>query len=127
MSMELGNMAFGNSRGAEPVDRDLQYQFVGWMEKLGFDCYGIRQEQGADWAFENEVFRIQPYYWGDCECKHMNACDCTASKPNFQFKPTGFRLDWYKYALRDSYSSEPLTKELIDQMFSECERSMREG
>lgn len=199
--MELGNLIFGNSRGAEPVDRDLQYQFVGWMEKLGFDCYGNRQEQGADWAFENEVFRIQPYYWGDCDCgydtkewewseehRHTETCyqfeyrkirdtteyfskeaealikslcekhglaypygcavhctcdyenewaawsaenqhavTCSLIQPNFLFKPTGFKLDWYKYALRDSHSSAPLTKELIDEMFTECERSMREG
>jgi hypothetical protein len=48
-------------------------------------------------------------------------------QPNFLFKPTGFTLDWYKYPLRNSYSSEPLTEELIDEMFAECERSMREG
>jgi hypothetical protein len=199
--MELGNLILGNSRGDYEVDRDLQDQFVGWMERLGFDCYGSRQEPDSEWVFENDVFRMQPYYWGDCDCgydekewqwdkehKHAEACyqieyrkirdtteyfskeaqtlieelcgryglsypsscavhctcdyekewaawsaenkhaeTCALVQPNFSFKPTGFKLDWYKYALRSSYSSAPLTKELIDEMFTECERSMREG
>jgi len=199
--MELGNLILGNSRGDYEVDRDLQDQFVGWMERLGFDCYGSRQEPDSEWVFENDVFRMQPYYWGDCDCgydekewqwceehKHADACyqieyrkirdtteffskeaqalieelcgryglsypsscavhctcdyekewaawsaenkhaeTCALVQPNFSFKPTGFKLDWYKYALRSSYSSAPLTKEMIDEMFTECERSMREG
>jgi hypothetical protein len=199
--MELGNLILGNSRGDYEVDRDLQDQFVGWMERLGFDCYGSRQEPDSEWVFENDVFRMQPYYWGDCDCgydekewrwceehKHADTCyqieyrkirdtteffskeaqalieelcgryglsypsscaihctcdyekewatwsaenkhaeTCALVQPNFSFKPTGFKLDWYKYALRSSYSSAPLTKEMIDEMFTECERSMREG
>jgi len=146
--MELGNMIFGHSRGEHPVDRDLQDQWYEWMRKLGFDSYGYL-EHHDDSVFENETFRMQPYYWGDCECGHekrendfyetspsMEQCaafhdshdhapTCRMVTPNFRFKPTGFELQWYKYPLRDSYSSEPLTKELIDSMFAECERSMR--
>jgi hypothetical protein len=198
--MELGNLLFGNSRGEYEVDRYLEEQFVRWMEKLGFDSYGNKR----DWAwsfYENDVFRMQTYYWGDCTCgydkkewqwcedhKHSETCyqfeyrkigdthkffskegkalieelcgkhglsypsgcavhctcdyqndwvawrsenehaeTCALIQPNFLFKPTGFTLDWYKYPLRNSYSSEPLTEELIDEMFAECERSMREG
>ena len=201
--MELGNLVFGNSRGEYEVDRNLQDQWCGWMERLGFSSYG-HKEGGDGWVFENDTFRMQPYYWGDCTCgyddlewewceansicKHRHDCyqieyksiidqhgypwrengvaarlvselcdrhglsypefsavhctcdygdrwevfssqnghkdDCPVVTPNFLFKPSGFRLDWYKYPLRDSYSSEPLTAELIDRMFAECERSM---
>lgn len=31
------------------------------LEKTGFDPYGI-------YRFENDVFRILPYYWGGCTC-----------------------------------------------------------
>jgi hypothetical protein len=200
--MEFGNLIFGNSRGTHPVDRSLQDQFSDWMLKLGFDSYG-NFDDGTEWTwgFGNDVFNIQPYYWGDCDCEydlkeyqwleehsHREACyqteyrkirdahgyynaeadvliealcvehelpyphgsgvhctcayrdewqafaaenghaeSCALVQPNFLFKPTGFTLDWYKYPLRDSYSSEPLTKELIDEMFTQIERSMREG
>jgi hypothetical protein len=198
--MELGNLLFGNSRGEHEVDRYLEEKFVRWMEKLGFDSYGNKRDW--TWSFyENDVFRMQPYYWGDCTCgydkkewrwcedhKHSETCyqfeyrkigdthkffskegkaliealcrkyglsypsgcavhctcdyqndwvawraenehaeTCALIQPNFLFKPTGFTLDWYKYPLRNGYSSEPLTEELIDEMFAECERSMREG
>lgn len=198
--MELGNLIFGNSRGEYEVDRDLQDQWCNRMEDLGFSFYGHR-EGSEEWGFENDVFRMQPYYWGDCDCgydqkewnwtqehKHTEACyqfeykkisdrtklfsdeskaltkalceerglsypngcavhctcdyqsdwaawaaendhleACAVIQPNFMFKPTGFTLSWYKYPLRDSYSNGPLTSELIDVMFDECERSMREG
>lgn len=207
--MELGNFLFGNSRGEHRVDRGLQDHWHKWMEKLGFDSYGNYEAPDGDWSwgFENDVFSIQPYYWGYCNCgyeerelewtqahQHREACyqteyrkiteavpwtvggrvnrkhwelvkallekhelpvtksgsavhctcqhqdewkawsaenshtsECAVVQPNFLFKPTGFTLDWYKYPLRDSYSSKPLTKELIDEMFAECERSLREG
>jgi hypothetical protein len=171
------------------------------MERLGFTISGYH-ESYEGWAFENDTFRMQPYYWGDCDCgydqlewkwseEHRHADDCYQTKrrkiidehgfewvegsptgklieglcvemglsypessavhctcshrgewevwsaenghkdhcsllqPNFLFKPTSFRLDWYKYPLRDSYSSELLTAAMIDEMFAECERSMR--
>lgn len=213
--MELGNIIFGNSRGSHPVDRGLQDEFCSYMEEMGFDSYGYHPT--AYWAFENEVFRIQPYYWGGCTCgfeerdcewsrtnhhaddcyqselkrekiaaggvpegewgwiarpksisyvhwnaverKIMNrlcakhsldprngcavhctcshdagyqawreanghAADCPIVTPNFLHKPSGFRLDWYKYPLRDSYSSEPLTRKLMRSMFADCIASM---
>jgi hypothetical protein len=122
--MELGNIVFGNSRGEYPVDRSLQERWCLWMERLGFTISGYH-ESYEGWAFENDTFRMQPYYWGDCDCEDDHLEECPAMQPNFLFKPTGFRLDWYKYPLRDSYSSELLTSELIDEMFAECERSMR--
>ncbi|QPQ55552.1 hypothetical protein IC614_02825 [Allosphingosinicella flava] len=229
--MELGNIIFGNSRGNHPVDRGLQDEFYSYMEEMGFDSYG--NNPSAEWAFENEIFRIQPYYWGDCTCGYAeresewcganshgpncyqikmrgldmdkyrpqidaaleernrhpwcspkedaaqdevdrlcklervhkdkllkrlcaecgidwnggrgcmvhctcdyrsrwtgfleandHASDCPIITPNFLHKPSGFRLDWYKYPLRDSYSSEPLTRKLMRSMFADCIASM---
>lgn len=84
--MELGNWIFGNSRGEYEVNRGLQSYFVSWLERLGFDGYG-HPKFGNEWSFENDTFRIQPYYWGDCECgyeqremewsdSHDHAPDC---------------------------------------------------
>jgi hypothetical protein len=65
--MELGNMIFGNSRGRHEVNRSLQDEFCELLEAMGFDSYG-NNNSATEWVFENDVFRIQPYYWGDCEC-----------------------------------------------------------
>lgn len=231
--MELGNMIFGNSRGNYPVDRDLQDEFYELMQAMGFDGYGFHDRADDRGVFENEVFWMRPYYWGDCACGHeQRACewsaenphlpdcyttkvndgrlngrraqieaaikereshqwesrryreahreverlcaledkerdkvlkalcaehgipwnkgyscmvhctcghdkawkswaaenthskDCPITHPNFWHKPSGFRLDWYKYPLRDSYSNQPLTAELMRKMFAECAGSL---
>ncbi len=203
--MELGNAVFGNSRGTVPVDRNLQEPFYNYLESMGFDGYGNKLDND-EWVFENEVFRVQPYYWGDCQCgfearadawweknnhdsgcysselerleksagvhwreqdenlsfderrkikegiyqsltkkhnKPMQGCavhctcyvegdaddwfnsnshsnTCLVATPNFTFKPTGFTLSWYKYPLRDSYSSDELTLDKIKKMMTAC-------
>lgn len=67
--MELGNIIFGNSRGEYPIGRDGR----GFEEELYrlFDAYSPKRdnswrEYGEE--FENDVFAVMPYYWGECEC-----------------------------------------------------------
>lgn len=71
--MELGNWIFGNSRGPYPIPRG-----VGWEEELyrlfdalDLDEYGwprgVEEGEGPK-SFENDVFWIMPYYWGECTC-----------------------------------------------------------
>lgn len=205
--MEMGNQIFGNSRGVVEVDRSLQGRFIELLNDMGFDGYG-NSDFSESWIFENHVFRIQPYYWGDCECDYEDAWDeffdknkhsedcyrselkrekisagihysqesnlpfderrkienkiykiltkkhklpmrgcavhcncgldelansqdinhskyCLIATPNFTFKPTEFTLSWYKYALRDSYSSELLTRDLMEYMMKECKDSLK--
>lgn len=33
---------------------------------------------------------------------------CRFTQPNFLYKPTGFRINWYKYPFRDSYMTPPI-------------------
>lgn len=66
--MELGNMIFGNSRGTFPIERG-----VGYEEELYRMFHAIDPGRDNSWreygvAFENEVFSVFPYYWGDCAC-----------------------------------------------------------
>lgn len=49
---------------------------------------------------------------------------CPIVLPNFWHKPSGFKLEWYKYPLRDSYSSAPLSAGLMRKMFADCAASM---
>lgn len=143
--MELGNMGFGNSRGEYPVPRAWQDAFCARLNEMGFDCYGIAnewdengkyspelskrldkylaevngKEGGRHHKWETETFVIMPYYWGDD--------DAICELPNFVFKPTGFGLSWYKYALRDAYMNQPVTFEELDDMLRVCVETIREG
>lgn len=71
--MELGNMAFGNSRGNYEIPRG-----VGFEEELSrlFDAYA--PDRDNSWReygieFENDTFLVFPYYWGDCTCGYEEA------------------------------------------------------
>lgn len=68
VNVELGNLLFGHSRGEFLIERG-----VGWERELFrlFDAYApdrdnSRREYGVE--FENDVFAVMPYYWGDCTC-----------------------------------------------------------
>ena len=121
--MELGNLAFGHSRGQYAIERHLyEDDFHDFLERIRFDGYGrpetdeLAKELGFDEEFENDVFVIRPYYWGDDEE--------TADLPNFVHKPSGTEIRWYKYALRDAYCSRDLTVAQFKAMLDECARSM---
>ena len=126
--MELGNLVFGNSRGEYEVDRDLQDSFHNLLELLGFDGYGFLKRTSDEWkpasvyGVTNGVFTVRNYYWGDCECNEEHVKDCPTTMPNFEHAPSGLKLQWYKYPLRDSYSNVPLTEEMISKMISEVKR-----
>lgn len=141
--MELGNLIFGNSRGQYPVPREWQDVFCGRLNEMGFDSYGIPRdagrprydptvgahldkyervinggEGGVGRAYETDLFVIRPYYWGDD--------DTIAALPNYEYKPTGFKLYWYKYALRDSYMNQDVTLAQLDVMMRDCVRFIEE-
>ena len=117
--MELGNLLFGHSRGEYPIPREeYEEEFFRLLDVVADDsCYGTN--------FENDVFTMRPYYWGDCECEDEHDEDCPVIQPNFLHKPSGLEIHWYKYALRDSYSNQKLANfaEIID----ECIESIKEG
>lgn len=127
--MELGNLMMGNSRGNFTVNRDWQTQFHEFLDVCGFDNYGhiddkeldiYKQEETSgnetDVWFENDVFIIRPYYWGDEEIFCV--------RPNFVFKPTGFELQWYKYPFRDSYMNQDISFNTLLDILKQCENSL---
>lgn len=233
--MELGNLIFGNSRGEYPLERGM-----GFEEELYrlFDAYAPQRdnswrEYGEE--FENEIFSVFPYYWGECTCgfdnyefteKHSPNCfqtelkeeklksgwretkygyleyvgsglkfgetytldkvwkmederekkivkklyekrdwntktkgwwhgfavrcdcdyyqryekwlkqigypdghkeDCLLVKPNFLYKPTGLKIKWYKYPLRDAYISEKISLEEFRKIIDNCIKSISQN
>ena len=124
--MEIGNLIFGNSRGTFPVERGKwQELFMKFLEDSGFDTYGyvpqwasgeLKKFQNARGGFENDVFIINPYYWGDDENE--------MTKPNFIFKEIGYELQWYKYPLRDSYANQDISFAEFEEMIEKCKKSI---
>lgn len=62
--MELGNMCFGHSRGEYPIERSGEFEFE--LYRL-FGSYDDTQDYYGP-EFENDIFHVFPYYWGDCTC-----------------------------------------------------------
>lgn len=67
--------------------------------------------------FENDTFEIKPYSWDD---EDMNEW-------HFWHKPSGIRLEWYKYPLRGVRTNRKLTSEEFADILSDCHNSMEEG
>lgn len=118
-TMELGNLLFGHSRGNYSVPRKYEEYFGEMLEELGFDRYGLPLFT-EDRTFQNDVFAVRPYWWGDDE-------DPRSELPNFEYFPMHFKLHWYKYPLRDSYSNLPVQKEMLEEIFEGCKKSLEKG
>lgn len=128
--MELGNLIFGNSRGKFEVPRGIseddfiiQEMFIEFMYEIGLDGYGyiendkLKEYKTERGGFENNIFVINPYYWGEDES--------ITEEPNFIFKPTGLEIDWYKYPLRDSYSNKEFNLKEFKDVMKKCKESVK--
>lgn len=101
---------------------EFQEFFVEWLFDNGFDGYGYiedsdnknKTERGG---FENSIFIINPYYWGDDENIML--------EPNFVFKPLGLEIRWYKYPMRSAYSNMEISLDDIKEIMKSCTESMK--
>ena len=125
--MELGNMLFGNSRGEFPIPDRETWQDTFW-EYFGnyFDYHAFYTEVVNDskhltdrGGYENDIFLINPYYWGEDEDIMM--------QPNFVYKPTGFEIQWYKYPLRDAYMNHNISLDEAKKIWERCIESIEES
>jgi len=116
--MELGNAVFGHSRGEFAIDDRYGYLEIlrPLFDVLGCDIYGTH--------VDNEVFEMHPYCW----CDNEDCVQCgKGEQANFHYKPTGFTLTWYKYALRDAYMSKNLSKSEFKEIIDRCVAKITEG
>lgn len=123
-SMELGNIVFGNSRGNYSIVPRADYEdmfYNNFLIKIGADAYGhpdnfkifgLRNSDELAEFYDNDIFVMRPYYWGDDEALMV--------KPNFEFKPKHITISWYKYPMRDAYCNQDLTLDEFDTMLAEC-------
>lgn len=124
--IEIGNLLFGHSRGAYPLQRGaLQDAFAQFLLMLNSDGYGYYEggipnlKANGRGGAENETFLVNPYYWGED--------DDEAEKPNFVFKPDGLEIRWYKYPMRDAYSNEEISLERMKDVIDACLESVKKG
>lgn len=122
-TMELGNLMFGNSRGTYAIPRKSFSKIITPLfDDTYFDMYGYctnrkskyikKNKQEGNEYFENDVFIIRPYYWGENESLMI--------LPNFVYKPTNLEISWYKYPLRDSYSNQNITLKEFKKIIQHC-------
>lgn len=52
---------------------------------------------------------------------------CRVIQPNFLYKPTGFRINWYKYPFRDSYMSPGISNVEFRKLIQHCIDSASKG
>lgn len=79
------------------------------------DQEALCKEMGLSYPHGCEVHCTCDYKdrWAAFTKENDHKPECAIIQPNFEHIPSGFKLQWYKYALRDSYSNEPLTKAMI--------------
>lgn len=115
--------------------------------RLSTDLYDIseaaliKQDEDASMPgygayFENDVFEMRRFWWGDCDCEDTypqrskwevdHRPDCPAGMPNFLHKRTGFWVKWYKYIGRSMEWDESITKEDWREVYNECMDSLKE-
>lgn len=117
---ELGNMMFGNSRGEFEIPRGWSRKFFKLTDACGCDSrgnYDFNDEFNSPyWGFENDTFRIEPYYWGDDEE--------IAERPNFLYKPENIKIDWYKHPFRDTWSNIQMNYYKFAEIINKCIKSL---
>ena len=69
---------------------------------------------GAD--IEAEVFSMKCYCW----CENDDCPWCNGEKPNFWYKPTDFRVSWYKFIGRSMEFNRKITIPEVAEMFYRC-------
>ena len=105
------------------ADSDLVH-LTEWLTNEVFkgECQGgglLGGEFGYGVEYENDTFMMHPFCW--CEQDSCRWCG-EENAPNFEFKPTGYRLWWYKYIGRGEVSEG----EMPDDWLAQCKKSVKE-
>ena len=66
--------------------------------------------------FDNGVFLVRPYYWGESEE--------IQNKPNFIYYPKAVEINWYKYPFRSATCNQDITDEEFNKIIEECIKSL---
>ena len=99
-----------------PFERSINevlWNYTMILKSKGKDTLGMN---GND--YENDTFMVRSYDWGlDDEADKRN-------EYHFWHKPSGFKLQWYKYPLRDPYVNMDITHEQFLDILRDCTNSI---
>lgn len=111
-----------NNYGIKKEERFRKIYLKPLYKKHGFDT------ECENW-WHGCAIRCDCGYHDKCiqwENDHPHAKDCKLIKPNFEYKPIGFELSWYKYPLRDSYMNMNIDIKQFRNIINKCIESLRE-
>lgn len=104
-----------NKEAIEVCDIRMERQVnqILWGEVMG--------DLGHNWdrTYANDTFEVRAYDWADA--------DDDSNAWHFWHKPSGFKLEWYKYPLRSPYANMNITHEQFLNILYDCHNSMQEG
>lgn len=107
--------------------------FVMLLNYCGFNSYGSYDGEYEEELtkcgrfdslgdYESDVFSLHPFCWCD-KCSEGMDGECPRyDKPNFHYKPTDFRLNWYKYPLRGNDCNRDITVDEFVDMINHCSK-----
>ena len=82
----------------------------------------IMSSYGFGWGgndFENDTFQFRAYRWNDIDENPDNHNDY-----HFWHKPTGFKIEWYKYPLRGAYCNQQISDNQFVDILYDCINSI---
>ena len=108
--MELGHIVHGNFNDCcrIPMERSIRQDLYHYI--IGDEIQD---------HYENETFVVRPYCWDD---ESEESC-----KPNFEHKPSGFKMTWYKCPLRDPYCNMEISHDQFQSILYDCLNSTMDG
>jgi hypothetical protein len=120
---ELGQFAFSNTEwqaidspdwinpGLEEIAEAIRIQRGeapdAWTE--------LTSNSGAD-PYDSSVFAMRAYCWCDgIEPGHEDGCP-----PNFEYKPTGLIINWYKHSRRGRSQNQAIARPVWRDILTHC-------
>lgn len=79
----------------------------------------IMTPHGFGWGdddFSNDIFEFRIYHWDDVKNDY-----------HFHHKPSGFKIEWYKYPLRGAYCNMDITDSQFVDILNDCINSLQEN
>lgn len=73
-------------------------------------------DETFEFGYENNTFKTKPYDWDNEENDY-----------HFWHKPSGFKLQWYKYPLRSPMVNMEITHEQFLSILRDCHNSLPKG
>ena len=114
---EMGQAVWGNSYGEQDFDSLQDSYIVEYMLRtIAFYATG---DAGYAGDFQNDVFEMRSYYWGDDEEKE--------ELPNFRHYKSGLQIRWYKYIGRGMSTNGTVCPKCFIDIFAECLNSLRDA